>query len=278
MLNDFGEIVEETPSFKIAIPSYGRSMLLKEKTLKFLKQEGISDYIIYVFIVEEEIELYRESIPEFKGHWIIGEKGVVNQRNFIIRYFAEGERILSLDDDVGSWDRSLSFRHRGSTLQEFVEYAFDYALQNQSFIWSVYPVFNPFYRDSLPEFIFCNCYLIGAFYGFINRKSMEMSCSIQYIEEKEDVYRSINYFDRDGIVVRFDRIGFETKYYNKVGGLGTLEMRKWKSEQVVRALVRKFPHAGVSRKRNNDVWEFRFFPNAPCNLLIVPIFSSFSTS
>ena len=177
---------------------------------------------------------------------------------------AERERILSLDDDIASWDRSLSFRHRGSTLQEFIEYAFDYAVQNRSFIWGVYPVFNPFFRDLRPEFIFCNCFLVGAFYGFINRKSMEMTLSIPNLEEKDDVYRSIQYFDRDGVVVRFDRIGFETKYYNSVGGLGNFETRKNKSEALVKTFARMFPHAGGIKIRKNGVWEFRFYPKAPC--------------
>ena len=42
---------------------------------------------------------------------------------------------------------------------------------------------------------------------------------------KEDALRSILYFIQDGIVVRFNRIGFVTKYYGKSGGLGTCQER-----------------------------------------------------
>ena len=37
--------------------------------------------------------------------------------------------------------------------------------------------------------------------------------------------RSILYFLKDGLVVRYNRVGVKTKYYNLIGGLGTKKQR-----------------------------------------------------
>jgi hypothetical protein len=34
------------------------------------------------------------------------------------------------------------------------------------------------------------------------------------------------YYKKDGITLRYNTVGFKTKYFNNVGGLGTLEERK----------------------------------------------------
>ena len=45
------------------------------------------------------------------------------------------------------------------------------------------------------------------------------------VDSNTDVLRTILYFIQDGIVVRFNHIGFRTRYYGKGGGLGTFQER-----------------------------------------------------
>ena len=43
--------------------------------------------------------------------------------------------------------------------------------------------------------------------------------------QKEDVERTLKYFNHDGIVIRFNKIGIKTKYFGKDGRLGRLNDR-----------------------------------------------------
>jgi len=82
---------------------------------------------------------------------------------------------------------------------------------------------------------------------------------IQYVVSgiKEDVERTLRYFIKDGIVLRFNRVGFKTKYYgNDGGGLGTLKSRLEKSSEEVQKLAIHFKDYGKIKVRKNGVWEF----------------------
>ena len=209
---------------RIAIPTYKRYNICNEQTLQTLKNNGIPKEIINVFVAnEDEYELYLKALnPEYYGNLIIGELGLVKQRQFIENYFAVGECIISLDDDIKEIDLSLT-NHK--SLEEFFETAFNDCIKYNAKIWSVYPVFNPFFRKTKQYLTTCLNYLIGAFFGFIIEPREKR---INYITtgEKEDFERSILYYKKDGITLRYNTIGFKTKYFNSVGGLGTLSERK----------------------------------------------------
>jgi hypothetical protein len=71
------------------------------------------------------------------------------------------------------------------------------------------------------------------------------------------VYRTIKYFLHDGTVLRFNRIGFATQYYGRVGGMGTREERLEASRLAVANLAKKHPDMGVVHVRKNGVSEFK---------------------
>jgi len=57
--------------------------------------------------------------------------------------------------------------------------------------------------------------------------------TIQYHGQKEDVERTIRYFERDGKVVRYNKITMLTKYYGTTGGgLGNFKSRMQISRDV----------------------------------------------
>ena len=192
------------------------------------------------------------------GDLIVGKKGLVPQRQFIMEQWPAGKHIVFLDDDVASIDLSMSPRFKSHSLDYFIKQAFEECSTQRSFIWGVYAVFNPFFRKTRPELTTSLNYIVGAFYGIINRPSLK---SIQLTltkanGQKEDVERTIKYFIEDGIVLRFNRIGFVTKYYGKEGGLGRFEDRLKPMKEACDRLESKYGEYGHIKIRKNNMCEF----------------------
>jgi hypothetical protein len=235
-------------SFIVAIPTYGRVDICFNQTIFILEREGISKDKIFVFVVEEEYEIYREKFGE-DYQIIIGEVGLVNQRNFITNYFPEGQQILCLDDDIMELDLC------GKPLISFLEEAFEECVKQQSYIFSIYPVWNKFYREKQSYMTTCLNMCVGAFHGIINRKDEYLQLKSP-VAGKEDIERSILYFLKDKIVLRYNQYGFKTKYYNSVGGLGSLKERIPKSVIGCEYLLSTYPDLGKLKVRKNGLNEF----------------------
>jgi hypothetical protein len=242
---------------KIAIPTYKRYHICNQQTLQTLKDNGIPKEIIYVFVAnKDEYELYLKALnPELYEKLIIGELGLVKQRQFIENYFNIGECIVSLDDDIKEIDLTLT---NYANLHDFFETAFNDCLKYNAKIWSVYPVFNPFFRKTKQHITTCLNYLIGAFFGYIIEPREKR---INYVTngEKEDVERSILYYKKDGITLRYNTIGFKTKYFNNVGGLGALEERKQNAKEMATKLY----------DLHNDVCKIKIRKNGLYELLLI---------
>ena len=88
--------------YRVAIPSYKRAEILKNKTLKVLSESNVPSEKIDVFVADEkEKELYEKTLePGTYSKIIVGQKGMRAIRNFIQDYYPEGQRIVNLDDDV----------------------------------------------------------------------------------------------------------------------------------------------------------------------------------
>jgi hypothetical protein len=247
--------------YVICIPSYKRAETCNEKTLSTLKKMNIPSNKIYVYVANKEEQEEYEKVVDKKlyNKLIIGIKGLVPQRQFIMEQWPQGKHIVFFDDDVASIDLSMSKIFKGKTLDFFFKYAFKECKKMKSFIWGVYPVFNPFFRKQRDEMSTCLNYIVGAFYGIINRpnfKSIELTLTKEN-GQKEDVERTIKYFIEDGIVLRFNKVGFETKYYGKSGGLGTFEARLKPMLEASKLLKKTYPEYGEISTKKNGMTEFR---------------------
>jgi hypothetical protein len=102
-------------------------------------------------------------------------------------------------------------------------------------------------------------YIVGCCFGVINRKkkSLNLTISPKYNGNKEDVERSILYFIEDGKVIRFNKVSFDTKYYNNTGGLGTFEERIKPMKEASIALEKKYGDYGYIFTRPSGMTEFR---------------------
>jgi len=246
--------------YVVCIPSYKRAETCNEKTLKMLQDNNIPVKNIYVYVANKtEFDEYKKVLdPKLYKHLVIGKKGLVPQRQFIMNQWKEGQPIVFFDDDVESIDLSLSM-FKNKPLSHFFKHAFNECKKQQSYIWGVYPVFNPFFRKPRKEMIGHLTYIVGAFYGILNRPNLN-SIKLTITKEngqKEDVERTLKYFIEDGIVLRFNKVGFITKYYGKSGGLGTFEARLKPMLEASDKLKKMYPEYGDISTKKTGMTEFK---------------------
>jgi len=202
---------------KFVIPSYNRAG--KVKTIELLKKNNIDIKQIYIFVVEEEHLEYKKHYPEYKI--IIGEKGLVNQRQFINNYFKEGAKIVSMDDDlyaIRQFNEIEGVKTLTDTdLKAFICAGFKECIRVGSRVFGIYPNDN-YTRDMSDSITYDLCFLIGHLFGYINRKNGKLK--IDY-DQKEDYIRSLKYFLLDGVLVRFNNVCCITNTYKNAGGMNT---------------------------------------------------------
>jgi hypothetical protein len=233
----------------IAIPSYQRYELLKNKTLNTLSKYKIPRNRIYIFVANknEEAEYKKILDPATYGHLIIGQKGLKNQRHFITQYFKEGTEILNLDDDLDGinilkshsdkFDKRNNYLEELDNLDSFIKLAFKEIKRHNIFLWGIYPINNPYFMTPL---ISKDLRLIvGTCWGVINRYDSDL---ILTIDEKEDVERTLQHYVKDKAVMRFNNISVKTTYYKTPGGMQALGRdRKKDSLQSAIYLNKKYP-------------------------------------
>lgn len=241
----------------ICVPSYKRSNILTQQTLNTL--QDIDPSLIKIFVVEEEKEDYIQAVNG-KYEVIVGVKGIAEQREFIERYFPEGTQLVFMDDDIKSVDFNLAFPNQNMTLSQFITLAFDEIKTRGAYIWGVYPVYNAFFRQQRQHITDCLSMCIGAFYGIINRPNdpdLRLTVALSFNSNKEDVERSILYFKKDGKVVRFNKVGFQTKYYGSIGGMGTLKERMPDIIVSTQKMYEAYSEYGTIRIRKSGIHEFK---------------------
>lgn len=234
------------PDYYIAIPSYKRSQELPKKTLATLQRYHVALNKIFVFVVEQEIELYKETCP---GYTIVpGVLGLINQRAFIESYFPVDANILFLDDDVSDIF-TLSPENTRIPISDFNQFVSDGFRRMEevgSTIWTVYPVDNTmFMSESKPETIGLT-YCTGAFYGQRNTRDILLTPGYDSIEDRE---RTILRYLRDGKVLRLNQFGLKTKYF-AAGGLMSSDRQK-NHKIASEALVQRYPSLVRLKIRKN---------------------------
>ena len=243
--------IQSPPQYKIAIASHNRAHTLQTHTLSTLSRMGILPEYIDIFVSEDEIENYRIIDKNLYGRLIKGKVGLTNQRNYICEFYQDGQHILCLDDDLQEIDH-----HGYDSLNEFIQKAFQECIENGVYLWSVNPVWNPFWRLAKLEKKKTNLnFCIGAFHGIINRKCPELRIQITN-GGKEDFERSIRFYLKDGRNIVYNRIGFKTKYF-ATGGLGLKEQRRERNEIETNILCAEWPELCQKKIRKNGWAEIR---------------------
>ena len=226
--------------YVIAIPSYNRPCGLKNKTLNLLERHEIPKNLIYIFVVEQEYEIYRSIIGD-GYNLVVAELGITNQRNFISKYFDLGTYILSIDDDI----EEVYFLEDEirltpvSNLKLVINFMINTMDSSGLNLAGLYPVRNSFFmRDTITtDLRFC----IGGFFIICNKKLMLSTQA----ESKEDYHMSIKYFINDGGILRFNNLVFKSKKHAE-GGLG--RDRSALNAYAAAYLVNEYPDMCVYKK------------------------------
>jgi len=247
-------------SYTIVIPSYKRSLIVQKKTLTTLQSLAIPKELINIFVTEDDYSDYKDKCnPDLYGNIIVGVKGLVQQRQFINNFYPPETKIISLDDDIESLDLSMT---EYKSADEFFKTAFEICVEEGAYIWGLYPVFNPFFRKTKEPITTHLNFIIGAFFGYINRPNdTDLDLEIAIQGNKEDVERTIKYWKKDGTVIRFNKIGFKTKYYGTDGGgLGRFNDRLEIMKQNTIAINTAYPDMTKIKIRKNEMYEIVFKP------------------
>lgn len=233
---------KQVNNYIICIPTYKRYEMFKEKTLSVLEKNKISLSRIYIFVANKsEKEKYMNVLDrKYHSRIIIGKKGLKNQRNFISNYFPEGTCIVQLDDDIedivelyhpimenyDEWIntdfktiKSQEFRKKQdiksiNNLHKFIKDTFKYCINNNIYLWGIYPIANPYFMTYTKEEKLN--FIVGPMFGIINRHDKDLKLTL---DEKENSERTLQHYVKDGKVLRVNYISIITKYYKNKGGM-----------------------------------------------------------
>ena len=224
-------------NYQIVIPSYRRPQSIKYKTLETLAMYGIPKHRIHIFVASEEELSNYVAVNGNDYRYIVGVKGLVQQRNFIQSCFPIGTFLLSLDDDV----EGFSILEEGKLVQlrdleQVIHTGFSECVKHNARLWSVYPVHNAFFmRNNITkDFKFC----IGSCFGFVNPGAELQNPSPDGC--KEDYIRTIQYWNADHKIIRINYVAHKTNYGGGTGGLQD-GSRLEKEIQAVNKLLEDYP-------------------------------------
>ena len=228
--------------FQLAIPSYQRAETLRDKTMKILQEYKIPPSCITVFVAnEDELKTYKDTLePESYGKLVVAQKGVMEVRNFIVGYYPRGERVVCIDDDIRGF---LEFdpankRHERplKSLLKIIDRGFKECEKAGSTLWGVYPVANGFFMKPTvtTDLKFC----VGPFWGCFN-PGKEVRIDIGQ-GEKEDYQRTLQFFIKDGAVVRLNFVSPKTAVYKTPGGL-QFGNRFKREHKTIKAMMKRWP-------------------------------------
>lgn len=229
--------------YHIAIPSYKRSETLRDKTLSLLEKYEVNPESVTIFVAnEDEHDDYRRSLRNnpYYHNIVVGIKGMGPIRNFIRKYYAEGEYIVNLDDDLSSIERKSPQNEKKlepieNIFDELIKPMYDEMIKNDNKLCGVYAASNPFFMSYKPKTGLYYC--IGSCWGSINDHHPDRMVQLC---DKEDFERTLQHYVLDGSVSRLDNITVISKYYTEDGGM-QVERTVERIDKSADELVRRFP-------------------------------------
>lgn len=274
--------------YVIAIPSYKRAIMIYKKTLATLARHLGSQpsILIYVFLAnQDELIEYESEWPQnfplakSRVEFVIGEKGLKNQRNYIMDYFPVGTNIVQMDDDLddvlelvmplqrpkGARPNRANRLKPIADLHHFYISAFDKCRAVGANIWGIYPVPNAYFMT--PTQTTDLRFIVGPMFGVINRHDPRLRLTTN---EKENVERTLQYFTLDGLVLRYNNITVQTRYFKTMGGMQASQRtsgRRANARRAAEYLHKLYPDLTTIHLDKKSGWpEIKFLPAPKTNL------------
>lgn len=130
-------------SYKIAIPSHKRPELCKKQVLD-LKSKLPFNTQFYVFIAnyDKEYEFDIENCTLI----VHGQIGIQKTRNFIYKFFENGEKIVCIDDSfTGILQKKEGKLVEFNNYDSLIKIGFDELLKNKTILFGINLTENPFF-------------------------------------------------------------------------------------------------------------------------------------
>ena len=209
-----------TLNYRIAIPSYNRPTILKEKTMDYLDRCCLAHDRIDIFLEnEEQLHLYLAELYLDYPHLnyiITHTQGICEKRNFVRHYYAmenHSRYVFSMDDDIDTVMRKDGSEE--NDLDEFIQTGFLECENVGATMFGISPLHNEFFlRDKISYNL---NYIIGAFFGFISEEGVMPYMTD--MEHYEDFDFSLAHYFKDKKLVRYNNLGLKTKYFEDTGGI-----------------------------------------------------------
>ena len=227
--------------YYIAIPSHGRSDVIKKRTIAFLERHNIDKTKVFIFVEEEEEHDYNEALPCYQI--CRGAKGIAAQRMAISKYFDENDFIVSMDDDLEEIYRNKT---PITDLDLFIVSTFNKMFSKNLSLAGIYPTNNPYFfkEEDTKDLRFC----IGQLKMFINKRHVEER-EYNLLEDYENTIKHYNY---SGGVLRLNNIGLKCNYNTLKGGLKEYRNDERKIEEVIK-FKNQYPTYCSIKKSGKDI-------------------------
>lgn len=246
-------------NYRIAIPSYKRPKVVKEKSINYLINNcKIEPKIIDVFVANKnEYEDYKY-LKKIGVNVIIGIITLKEQRIFINNYYDDGDFIIQIDDDINY----LTIKKGKSTEQfneidKLIKIGFNECLKHRTKIFGITPTNNHFFMSNK---ISTNLKFInGGFFGIIIDKDKNLDSNVN---EKEDYERTIKYFLKFKKVIRLNMFSLHTTYYKGEGGMVDGRTKEEQNKSAL-YLCKKYPDLiKINPHRKSKYLELRLIHSA----------------
>ena len=208
-------------SIAIFIPSRGRSDIIMDTTLPLLKGFADKGVPINICVRDEDFKDYEylHHNEEYNTYLrkVSSKIGIGEKRAYITNVLAKEDKvdyILQMDDDISSVIDGNGEALSPEEIYSLVISIADELEERDAYYGGIAPYENSFYyKNTITETL---KYVIGAFQ--VIRISDRKPISVDY-KHFEDYIYCMEYFLRDGKIIRLNNYGIKTKYFNPVGGI-----------------------------------------------------------
>lgn len=203
-------------------------------TLGMLRQRGLLDcpeflQRLHIFVAHNDPHFakgcYEKVLGKLSDRIIVGVRGADLQVRFIEECFLPGTHVVVADDNIQTLEeappltepkpshkeknRPLVDLH-AADLRDLVKRAADAMQKHEAHLWSISPTYNKLFLTNAQSFNLRLGLTYGALFGFIALHEPELYS--QYGQVKDDLERSVRYFHRDRVLIRFGRVGAKKNF------------------------------------------------------------------
>ncbi len=232
------------------IPSYQRAEIVRDKSLPQLNRLGVGNKETTVFVASEEEErTYKGALPD-DVTIVVGELGIGRQRKFINKYFPEGDRIVSVDDDVELVQKNDNkVKPLELPLPELARRAFSLCEETGTRFWGTVTSSNGFFQRHQVVHGLRDC--TGGLFG---EYAQETDCHSS-LDSCEDSEKILLHYVKYGGILRLDDVCGKNSYYSDGGVNAYYEGKENRLKDYLRnlgLLVDKFPDLVSIKTQNLD--------------------------